>query len=69
MYLILLPDFTGLCQYVLRGRVPIGGPGGNNPLAGSRGSAPCGGQGALPPEAEHFLKFDKAENQFPCIFF
>ena len=36
---------------------------------GSRASAPCGGQGAMPPAVDEILKFDNAKTQFPCIFY
>ena len=49
--------------------VPNWGSGGMDPLAGSRGSAPCGGQGAKPPEAEDILKFGNDEIKFPRIIY
>ena len=49
--------------------VPNGGPGGMDPLAGSRGGAPCGGQGAKPPEAEDILKIGNDEIEFPRIIY
>ena len=40
------------------------GPGAMPPM-GSRGNAPGGGQGAMPPEAEKFSHLDNKKKTFP----
>ena len=50
---LILPGMV-LAKYMFEGKFMLGVQGAVQALVGSRGRAPCGGQGVLPPEADEF---------------